>query len=154
LFATINGMKENNVRVGIGVFVIKDGKFLLLQRKAAHGEGTWSLPGGHMEFGESFEDTSKREVREETGLEITNVHFGAVMNNIFTDKNRHYVSVWTVSNWKSGKEYIAEPDKCSEMGWYTFDTLPSPLFLPWEQFLESEFLEKVKQELAAEVVKF
>ena len=140
-------MEENNIRVGIGVFVIKDGKFLLLRRKASHGEGTWSLPGGHMEFGESFEDTSKREVREETGLEIANVRFGAVLNNVFTDKNKHYVSVWTVSNWKGGKAHIAEPDKCSDIGWYTFDTLPSPLFLPWKQFLESEFLEKVKQQI-------
>lgn len=37
------------VRVGIGVFVFKDGKFLMAQRKNAHGDGTWSVPGGHLE---------------------------------------------------------------------------------------------------------
>jgi 8-oxo-dGTP diphosphatase len=70
-------MKENNVRVGIGVFVFKEGKFLMQKRQGSHGEGTWSCPGGHLEFGESFKDTARREVKEETNLEIDNVRFGA-----------------------------------------------------------------------------
>lgn len=140
-------MKNNIVRVGIGIFVIKNGKFLLLQRKGSHGEGSWSLPGGHLEFGESFEDTARREVQEETGLEIKNVRFGAVTNNHFTEENKHYVSIWMVSEWESGEECIAEPAKCAAIAWHTFDDLPEPLFLPWHQFLESEFLDNVKNAL-------
>jgi 8-oxo-dGTP diphosphatase len=140
-------MNERAVRVGVGVFVIKDGKFLLMQRKASHGEGTWSLPGGHLEFGESFEDTARREVKEETNLDIKNIRFGAVLNNHFIEENKHYVSVWMISEWAHGKEHITEPDKCTAFGWHTFEDLPEPLFLPWQQFLESEFFDRTKKQL-------
>ena len=133
------------VRVGVGVFVFKDGKFLMQQRKGAHGAGTWSVPGGHLEFGESFEDTAIREVKEETSLDITNICFGAVTNDHFVEENKHYVTIWMISDWADGEEYITEPDKCVAQAWFTFDTLPTPLFLPWNQLLGSEFLEKIKQ---------
>jgi 8-oxo-dGTP diphosphatase len=135
---------QNNVRVGIGVFVFKNGKFLMQQRKGSHGAGSWSVPGGHLEFSESFEDTARREVKEETGLEIKNVRFGAVTNDRFTDEDKHYVTVWMLSDWAGGNEHITEPDKCIAQEWHTFDDLPSPLFLPWNQLLTSEFIEAIK----------
>lgn len=111
-------MNENNVRVGIGVFVFKNGHFLMLKRQGSHGEGTWSLPGGHLEFGESFEDTARRETMEETGLEIRNVRFGAVTNDHFVDENKHHVTIWMLSEWADGVEYIAKPNKCVGQSWF------------------------------------
>jgi 8-oxo-dGTP diphosphatase len=61
-------------KVGVGVFIIKDKKILMGKRINSHGEGTWSLPGGHLEFFETFEDCAKREVMEETGLKISNFY--------------------------------------------------------------------------------
>ena len=139
-------MIEKNVRVGVGVFIMKDGKFLMQQRHGSHGEGTWSVPGGHLEFGEQFEDTAKRKVKEETNLAIKNIRFGAVTNDYFDEENKHYVTIWMLSDWASGKERITEPDKCLSQAWYTFDNLPSPLFLPWRQLLDSEFIEDIKKQ--------
>jgi 8-oxo-dGTP diphosphatase len=139
-------METPNVRVGIGVFVFKDGKFLLQKRQGAHGAGTWSLPGGHLEFGESFEHTARREVKEETDLEIKNLRFGAIMNDHFVGENEHYVSVWMLSEWDSGVLRNLEPEKCTAQSWHTFDDLPEPLFLTWSNFLESEFYESIKAE--------
>ncbi|MDX8343165.1 NUDIX hydrolase [Rossellomorea sp. YZS02] len=57
--------------VGCGAFIQdKEGK-LLLQRRFP--DGLWGIPGGIMEIGEFFEETVKREVYEETNLEITNL---------------------------------------------------------------------------------
>jgi 8-oxo-dGTP diphosphatase len=140
-------MVENNVRVGVGVFIFKDGKFLLLKRQGSHGAGTWSVPGGHLEFGESFEDTAHREIEEETNLEIKNLRFAAVTNDHFVDESKHYVTIWLLSDWKTGKEFIKEPNKCTEMVWFTFSDLPDPLFLPWNQLLKSEFIKSIKTEL-------
>jgi 8-oxo-dGTP diphosphatase len=139
-------MTTNQVRVGIGVFVFKDGKFLIQRRKGSHGTGTWSIPGGHLEFNESFEETAQREVYEETGIKIKNIRFGAVTNDILANENKHYVSVWLVSDYESGKERIMEPAKCDGLEWCTLDTLPEPLAPWWNQLFASEFFEKIKQE--------
>lgn len=137
-------MENPNVRVGVGVFIFKDGKFAMLQRQGSHGAGTWSVPGGHLEFGESFEETAEREIKEETGLDIQNIRFGAVTNDYFESENKHYVTIWMLSDWKAGELQIMEPDKCIAAAWESFDTLPSPLFLPWNQLLTSEFFDSVK----------
>ncbi len=81
-------------KVGIGVFVMKDDKILFGQRIGSHGEKTWGLVGGHLEFSESFEDCAKREVLEETGLNISHVEFLTVTNDIFEKENKHYVSIF------------------------------------------------------------
>jgi 8-oxo-dGTP diphosphatase len=140
-------MQHPQVRVGIAVFVIKNGLFIMLQRKGSHGEGTWSLPGGHLEFGESFEDAARREVMEETNLEIKNVRFGVVTNDIFTDENKHYVTIWMVSEWVSGNAENMEPEKCTAQSWHTFDTLPQPLFHTWNQLMNSSFVTEIKSSI-------
>lgn len=129
-------------RVGVGVFVWKDGKFLMGKRRGSHGHDTWSLPGGHLELGESWEEAAKREVLEETGLIINNVRFLAATNDIFPADNKHYVTVWVYSDWKSGQPKLMEPDKYVDQEWRTFQTLPTPLFEPcWKN------LRKAKPEL-------
>ena len=45
---------ENQVRVGVGVFIIKDDCVLIGQRLSKHGIGKYALPGGHLEFGNIF----------------------------------------------------------------------------------------------------
>jgi len=140
-------MEKPNVRVGIAVFVFKDGKFLMQQRKGSHGAGTWSVPGGHLEFGESFEETARREVLEEAGIEIKNVRFGAVANDHFVEENKHYVTIWMLSDWASGKVKNMEPEKCTAQMWSTFDGLPTPLFLAWKQLLASEFIDSIKAQI-------
>jgi 8-oxo-dGTP diphosphatase len=140
-------MTGQHVGVGMGIFVFKDGKFLMQRRQGAHGTGAWSIPGGHIEFGESFEDTARREVKEETGLDIKNIRFGAITNDYFPEEGKHYISVWMLCDWDKGTEYITEPDKCSAQAWHTFDDVPTPLFLPWQQLYASEFFEKIKAEL-------
>jgi len=133
--------------VGTAVFVVRDGKFLFQQRKGSHGEGAWSTPGGYLEFGETFEECARREVREETGMQIENIRIGAVTNDIFAADSKHFVTVWLLSDWKSGEPSITEPDKCIKQKWVSFDSLPKPLFQPWEQLLSSEFFPRVKKQM-------
>lgn len=134
-----------NPKVGIGVFVVRHGKFLIGLRVGTHGKDTWSIPGGHLEYGESFEETAKREVREEVGIEVDNVRFGAVTNDIFADK--HYISIWVICDYKSGELTVTEPDKFIEHKWINFTELQEPLFLPWKQLLTSPFIENIKKEV-------
>jgi 8-oxo-dGTP pyrophosphatase MutT (NUDIX family) len=58
-------------RVGLAVFLVDDRGYVLIgKRKGAHGSGTLALPGGHLEWNESFEECATRELLEETGVEI------------------------------------------------------------------------------------
>lgn len=132
-------------RVGIGVFVFKNGKFIMGCRKGAHGEGTWSVPEGHLEFGESIEEGAKREVEEETGLKITNVKIAGITNDVFEQEGKHYITIWVTSEWKSGKPQLMEPDKFLDLDWHDFQTLPSNLFLPWIELQKSDFFPSIRK---------
>jgi 8-oxo-dGTP diphosphatase len=57
--------------LGVGAVVVRDGKALLIKRGHEPRKGEWSLPGGIVELGESLVDALRREMREETGLEIS-----------------------------------------------------------------------------------
>jgi 8-oxo-dGTP diphosphatase len=88
-------------QVGVGVFIKKDGKILVGKRKGSHGAGTWALPGGHLEPGESFDACCKREVLEETGLIIKNVSPVVFTNDIFHDEGRHYITLFFKGEYES-----------------------------------------------------
>ena len=128
--------KDEYPKVGIGVMVMKDGKILLGFRIGSHGENQYAWPGGHMEYMESFEGTAKREVKEETGMEIDNVRFLRLYNLKEYDP-KHYVDIGLVADWKSGEPEIMEPNKCEGWDWYDMDDLPSPLFATIPSFIEA-----------------
>ena len=56
--------------VGVGVAVVNDGQLLLVQRGHDPGKGLWAVPGGKVEFGEPMREAARREVAEETGLDV------------------------------------------------------------------------------------
>lgn len=123
-------------RVGIAVLVMKNGKLLLGKRKGSHGANEYASPGGHLEHMESFEACARREVREETGMEIGEVRFLRVLN-IRDYAPKHYVDVAFVAEWKSGEPVVCEPDKVESWAWYDLDALPSPLFRTMPTALEA-----------------
>lgn len=134
--STIGIMPE--VRVGVAAVVEDAGRWLVLRRAGAHGAGTWGLPGGHQEFGESPESTAAREVAEETGL---TVEPGARLG--FTDDpmpeiGRHYVTLFLACAVTAGTvATIREPDKATDLAWVTPDALRArdDLFAPLRRFL-------------------
>lgn len=76
----------------VGALIIKDGKVLLCKSPKFHGE--LIVPGGHVEVGETFEQALKREVREETGLEVEAVKMIAFYEAIFPKdfhKKKHFI---------------------------------------------------------------
>ncbi len=140
-------MEKNIPRIGVGVFVFKNGKFLMGKRRGAHGTGSWSVPGGHLEFGEAIEETAARELLEETGVVGKNLKVRAFTNDIFVDECKHYVTLWVTCDWDSGEPQIIEPDKFTDLDWCDFNSLPTPLFHPWVQLFKSDNLEVIKQDL-------
>lgn len=119
--------KVGQIKVGVGVMILKDGKVLLGKRKNAHGAGEYAFPGGHLEFGESVGECAKREAREETGIEIKNVKF-LFSANLRQWPGKHYAHFGLIAQWKSGEPKVLESDNCENWDWYSLDRLPKPLF--------------------------
>lgn len=128
---------QRTVRVGVGVLINKNRKILLIKRKGSHGAGTWAPPGGHIDFGESVTNCAKREVKEEMGLKIKNLKILGFTQDFFKKEQKHYITIWVSSHWKSDKPKILNKEM-SEIGWFSWDKLPKPLFLPLENFVKKK----------------
>ena len=125
--------------VGIGIYVRKNGKLLVGKRKGAHAGGTWCAPGGHLEKGESWEECARREVKEETGIEIEHIHFGNATNDIYPD-GKHYITIQMIADWKSGEPQALEPEKLEgTWEWRAWNDLPEPRMLSFENFVKSGY---------------
>lgn len=123
----------DQVRVGVGAFVLSSSQqspqnptFLIGKRLGSHGAGTYALPGGHLEFGETPEECAAREVLEETGLEVKNVRFLTATNDILEKEGKHYVTMFMVcerSNEEEEEPRVTEPDKCEGWEWSSWEEL-------------------------------
>ncbi len=118
-------------KVGVGVLIFNDKDEILIgKRKAVHGDGLYAPPGGHLEFGESFEECAKREIMEETGLEIKDIKFLSVTNDVFILDNKHYITVIMTARVDKGEPQNKEPEKCEKWEWKKWNDFPDNLFLP------------------------
>jgi 8-oxo-dGTP diphosphatase len=108
---------------------------LLIRRKNAHSEGTWSTPGGHLQYGESPQQCAIREALEETGVTITDPVFRAITNDVFEGEQKHYLTIWMEGTYVSGEPAVQASRKLSAVGWFPWEALPEPLFLPFEHLL-------------------
>lgn len=121
----------------VGVVIVNaEGKVLLGERLASHGAGTYQIPGGHMEFGKSFEETARDEVREETGL--TDLVFKGVIG-LANERvyGKHYVNLSFLVECRSGEPTNPEPEKSRNWKWYGSNELPQPIFAPSNGSLEA-----------------
>lgn len=131
-------------QVGLGVFVIKDHEVLFGYRLSEHGKDVWGLPGGKLDIGESPEECARRETLEECGLQIKNVRFVGITNDVFS-KDKHYVTIFMAGDWVKGTPKVLEPDKLIKWQFRKWGDWPEPLFLPLQNLLKSEFLSVLKK---------
>lgn len=108
---------------------------LLVRRHSVHGSGSWSTPGGHLDPGETLEECARREAMEETGVKVKNIRFRAITNDVFEDEEKHYLTVWMEADHRSGEPGVNAVHEMSDVGWFSWDGLPRPLFLPFENLL-------------------
>lgn len=124
--------------VGVSVLIVQNDNLLLGKRLGSHGAGTWSAPGGHLEFGETWEQCANREVFEETGMVLNKCYFLSATNDLH-EEGLHYVTLFLRATSISGTPRNLEPEKCEGWDWFPLRNLPSPLFLPMHNLFNREW---------------
>ena len=137
--------------VGVGVMILKDNKVLLGLRNPdkikadseLKGEGTWTMPGGKVEFMEKLVDAAKRELEEETSLVDTKLDLLCISDDM-TD-TAHYVTVGFIVSEYEGEVKTMEPETIMEWKWFDIDDLPVNIYKP-----SLKCIEKYKQGIVYE----
>jgi 8-oxo-dGTP diphosphatase len=116
--------------VGLGIIIENGQSQILVGKRIGSHAPYYSIPGGSLELGESFEKGATREAQEEHGITIIEPKVIAITNNLETFKAEgvHFISVILVAKTFEGKASICEPDKCEEIIWANPNDLPQPHF--------------------------
>ena len=125
---------SEHVRVGVGVIAMRKdtGQVLLSKRLVEHMNGMWSLPGGHIEVGESIYKCAARELLEETGLILSDIDWKLepqISQDLYQATGKHYLTFF-ISGLVTNPDALhnPEPHKHTDWEWFTpHDWLPENL---------------------------
>ncbi len=123
-------MKKGVDHIGVAVVYLchdGQGKYIFAKRGEAcrDEQGTWDTGSGALEFGDTTEETLRREIAEEYGTDVLEYEFLG-----FRDVHRgetHWVALDYKVRVDSEKAHNAEPHKFDEFGWFALTDLPTPL---------------------------
>jgi 8-oxo-dGTP diphosphatase len=119
-------------KLGVSACVWRDGRVLIIQRAKPPLVGHWSLPGGHVEPGETVLDAAHRELREETGIAADLRHLVGLYDLIRRDDAGaiavHYAIACYAGHWRAG-EAMASSDAAA-VRWALPEALDGLAFTP------------------------
>ena len=131
----MNNTVHKNITIGCEIFLKQENSFLFGKRKNCYGEGTWGLPGGHLEQGESLVECAKRELKEELGIDGVKFKLITITDNI--DDRGHYVHASFLLEKFVGEIKCMEPHLCYEWRFFDLDNLPQEIFKPHQKILQA-----------------
>jgi 8-oxo-dGTP diphosphatase len=134
-------MEKNYTKIGVNVFIIKDNKLLFGKRIGKIGYGTWCLPGGHLEYGESLIGGAKRELEEETSIKADNLDLVCIVNDPL--ETTHYIHISFLAKSWCGEPKVTEPDKFAEWKWFNLNDLPENIFIGHQKIIPA-FINNIK----------
>jgi len=112
---------------GVGVVVFRNEEVLLVKRKKAPYKGQWSIPGGKQRLGETVTKAARRELMEETGVEVNELTLIDVIDIIVPDEEGkilyHYIVADYRAHWLSGE--CSPGDDAQDVQWFNLNKLGS-----------------------------
>jgi len=136
-------------KVGVGVMILKDNKVLLGKRHSdpkkadseLHGEGTWTMPGGKINFKEELKEAVSREAFEETGIKVNKEKLEIVSVTDDMVEDSHFVTIGFLCKDFEGEPRVMEPDEIIEWQWFGLNNLPEPIYFPSQKIVR-HYLDK------------
>ncbi|MFB7124983.1 MULTISPECIES: NUDIX hydrolase [Streptomycetaceae] len=117
--------------LGAGVIVpTGDGRVLIGRRTTAGEPPTWSLPGGKVDLGESFERTAARELAEETGIVLPAEEMRVLAVHLDHELGRPRLTAAVLAPPSLAEAVVTEPHACGGWERVPVDALPEPMFYP------------------------
>ena len=105
--------------IGLGAIVWKEGRVLMVKRGRPPGEGVWSLPGGLQQVGETVAEGVRREIAEETGVEIELLGLVEVVDSVRRDAagqvQYHFTIIDYAARWLAGEAVAG--DDAADVAW-------------------------------------
>lgn len=103
----------------------KEEKFLLVERyNTGYKDGKYSLVSGHVDEGENFKQAMVREAEEEVGIKLEKEHLKTTNVIHRRSEGRTYVDIFFLASEWEGQPENMEPEKCSDLSWFTKEELP------------------------------
>lgn len=118
-----------NPRIRAAAAIVQDGA-LLLVRHEKEGRGYWMLPGGGVQWGEGIDAAVRRELIEETGLEVATGDLLFVKDTIHPEGARHMVHIVLRATVVGGELLPSQDPRVVETRWVPLQELPSMDFRP------------------------
>jgi len=137
-------VKKYTGKTSTAIIPFPDNKILLIRRNTIPFKGYWALPGGRMDPDETIEQTIVREVKEETGLEVTIVRkMGEYVEKGVKDEveYEYYPTCFVVK--PVGGEIKKQDNEIQEIKLFNLNTLPMPLAFEHDQMIK-DYLNKKK----------
>jgi ADP-ribose pyrophosphatase YjhB (NUDIX family) len=136
--------EKKKVGTGFGVMLVRDEKVLLGKRHVDPNKAdsvfraadVWTMPGGKFEWGETLKEGAKRELKEETGIEVELENIEVMCVNCDKNEFAHFVTVGMLATKFEGEAKVMEPDEITEWSWFSFDSLPKNIYFPSIKVLE------------------
>ncbi len=102
--------EEKGFFIGVKAIIEKDGKILFIKRseKYEHLNEAWDIPGGRINFGEEPEEGLKRELKEETGLELDEINQILDAATVFKNEEKQIVRITYLCTVKDGKQKLSQ----------------------------------------------
>jgi 8-oxo-dGTP diphosphatase len=127
------------VACAVAVVVTHQQKVLFGKRVSGTTEYEWQLPGGWIEIGETPQLAARREVVEETGIQVADLQFVGITNNIFSAQNHSISMYFEAECVDAGSLQVGEASKCISWVWKYWEEVSDNLFLPLQLFKQSDY---------------
>ncbi|CDW76568.1 probable 8-oxo-dgtp diphosphatase nudt15 [Stylonychia lemnae] len=153
--------KSKRPKVGLGVIILNELNEILVSQRItpnSAGDGQFGLPGGHLEFGETFQECAQREIEEETSLKLDQeaIKYVATVNAFDKVKGYHDIDIYMgILVWKEQCQFKnMEPHNQTDWQWVKWEDFVNidNLFYSFREFFAMGFkdLENIKQILQKE----